>query len=247
MERREHDGARDEAFGNHTEGARGSLMEGECCLLLATLREMGAPLVRRRYVRGGPIYDGEGTGSALYVLAGGAASLFASYPGYAGGKRTAFLLLVSGDFFGYPLFCGGRPGRVPAEAFTDCEVVKIPKPFLERAIRQRPEVALEVATLLERRLVEYEEMMGSLLPRRTEVWLARVLPVLVRKFGRRAGGGGVAIGLRLTRTDLAEMTASTRESVTAAVIGLREKGILTMKAGRIAILGPEALSKVGAR
>jgi CRP-like cAMP-binding protein len=53
--------------------------------------------------------------------------------------------------------------------------------------------------------------------------------------------------LRLTRTDLAEMTASTRESVTAAVIGLREKGILTMKGGRIAVLDPEVLAEVGGR
>jgi CRP-like cAMP-binding protein len=208
---------------------------------------MGVPLVRRRYDRGGMIYDGDEAGRALYVLAGGVARLVVSDPGYAGGKRATFLLLGPGDAFGYPLFCRGGPGRVPAGAFTDCEVVKIPKPFLERALRHRPEVALEVAALLERRLVEYEEMVGCLLSRKTEVRLARLLPVLARKFGERDGDGGVAIGLRLTRTDLAEMTASTRESVTAAVSALREKRILTMDEGRIAVLDPEGLAGIGGR
>jgi CRP-like cAMP-binding protein len=241
------EGARDEAFGERTEGARGLPIEGECGRLLSTLREMGVPLVRRRYDRGGMIYDGDEAGRALYVLAGGVARLVVSYPGYAGGKRATFLLLGPGDAFGYPLFSRGGPGRVPAGAFTDCEVVKIPKPFLERAMRRWPEVALEVAALLERRLVEYEELVACLLPRRTEVRLARALPVLARKFGRRAGDGVVSIGLRLTRTDLAEMTASTRESVTAAVIELREKGILTLKGGRVAVLDPEGLAEVGRR
>lgn len=223
------------------------LTKGERGRLLSTLREMGVPLVRRRYDRGGMIYEGDEAGRVLYVLAGGVARLFVNYPGYAGGKRATFLLLGPGDAFGFPLFSGGGPGRVSAGAFTDCEVVKIPKPFLERAMRRRPEVALEVAALLERRLVEYEELVACLLPRRTEARLARVLPMLARKFGGRAGGGSVAIGLRLTRTDLAEMTASTRESVTAAVIGLREKEILTMKGGRIVVLDPEGLAEVCGR
>ena len=205
-ERRERDGVREEAFEDRdrTERVRGLLMEGERGRLLSTLREMGVPFVRRHHGRGGMIYDGEESGRTLYVLAGGVAKLFVSCPAYAGGKRTTFLLLGPGDAFGYLLFCGVSPGRVLAEAFTGCEVVKIPAPFLERSMRRRPEVALEVAALLERRLVEYEELVGSLLPRRTEVRLARVLPALARKFGERSCGG-VAKGLRLTRTDLAEV------------------------------------------
>jgi CRP-like cAMP-binding protein len=228
-------------------GAHAIPVERGCGRLLSTLRGMGVPLVPRRHGRGVIIHDEKEAGRAFYTLAGGAARLYVGHPGYAGGKRAAFLLLGSGDAFGSALFCGGGPGRVSAEAFTDCEVVKIPEPFLERALRHRPEVALEVAALLERRLVEYEELVGCLLSRKTEVRLARLLPVLARKFGERDGDGGVAIGLRLTRTDLAEMTASTRESVTAAVSALREKGILTMDEGRIAVLDPEGLAGIGGR
>ncbi len=226
-------------------GERAEPREWECSRLLAALEETGMPLLSLRYgVGSGIYYSGDDAGRALYVLTGGAAKLFVSYPGYAGSKNATFVLLGPGEVFGYPLFAGGRPERVPAEAFMDCEIVKIPATFVERAMRRRPEVALEIAALLERRLVDYEEFVGCLLPRRTEVRLARALLVLARKFGKRTGDGGVGIELRLTRTDLADMTASTRESVTAAVIRLRQTGILEMEAGRIVLLDPKMLAEV---
>lgn len=173
--------------------------------------------------------------------------LFVSYRSHAGSKDATCLLLGPGEVFGWPLFAGRRARRIPAEAFTDCEVVKIPVAFLERIVRRRPEVALEVAALLERRLVEYEESVECLLPRRTDARLAKVVQILARRFGERAEDGSIAIRLTLTRIDLAQMSASTRESATAAVLRLRRKGILAIEAGRIAILDPERLSEIGRR
>lgn len=219
--------------------------EGE--RLLAALEESGPPLVRLRYGSGDRIYGGDEAGRALYVLTGGVAKLFVSYRAHAGSRNATCLLLGSGEVFGYPLFAGRRAGRIPAEAFTDCEVVKIPGAFLERVVRRRPEVALEVAALLERRLVEYEELVECLLPRRTDARLAGMVQILARRFGERTGNGSVAIGLTLTRIDLAQMIASTRESVTAAVVRLRRKGILAMEAGRVIIPDPERLAEIGRR
>lgn len=220
--------------------------EGGDLQLLTVLREMEAPLALRRYGAGEAVYRGGEGGGALYVLTDGVARLFASYPGYAGRKDATFLLLGTGEVFGYPLFAGGRPRLTAAEAVTDCGVFEIPKVYVERAMRRRPEVALEMAALLELRLIEYEELIGCLLPRRAEARLAKLLPILARKFGG-PGGGGTTIGLRLTRSDLAAMTASTREATTAAVSGLRESGILAMKAGRVVVLDPDGLAEVGRR
>jgi CRP/FNR family transcriptional regulator len=219
--------------------------EEGCGRLLAALREVGTPLTHRRYGRRDTIYRGVEEGGALYVLTEGVARLFVSYPGYAGSKNGTFLLLKPREVFAYPVLAGGGLRRVSAEAVTECEVVKVPKVFVMRAIRRWPEVALEMATLLDLRLAEYEELVGCLLPRKVEVRLAKILLILARKFGEGAEGGGVAIKLRLTRSDLAAMTASTRESITAAVIGLCQAGILTIKSGRILLLDPERLTRIG--
>lgn len=223
---------------------RVALEEGDCLDLLALLGEVGAPLALRIYERGDVVYRAGEEGRALYVLTRGVARLFARHRNHAGSKDATLLLLGPGDVFGYPVFAWDGHRRVSAGAVTGCEVLKIPSVFVERALLRRPELAPRMVALLEARLVEYGELVGCLLPRETEVRLARMLPILARKFGERTGDGRVTIGHRFTRSDLAEMTASTRESVTAAMIGLEERGILATERGRITILDSGMLARI---
>lgn len=134
--------------------------------------------------RGDTIYRGSEEGRALYVLIEGAVKIFVSYPGYAGSKNGTLLLLQPREVFGHPVFAGGHSRRVLVEAVTWCEVVKVPRAFVERAIRRRPEVALEMATLLDLMLAEHEELVGCLLPRKVEVRLAKMLLNLARSSAR---------------------------------------------------------------
>jgi CRP/FNR family transcriptional regulator, global nitrogen regulator len=123
-------------------------------------------------------------------------------------------------------------------------VTKVPKVFVERAIRQEPLVAFKLMTLLELRLVQYEELVKCLLPRETEVRLANLLPILAQKFGERTDGL-VTISLRLTHQDLAAMVASTRESVTKVLNDMRNRGLIEVESGRITLKDSRALGRLG--
>jgi CRP-like cAMP-binding protein len=96
-------------------------------------------------------------------------------------------------------------------------------------------------TLLELRLVQYEELVKCLLPRETEVRLANLLPLLAQKFGQ-SRDGLVTIDLRLTHQDLAAMVASTRESVTKVLNEMRNRDVIEVEAGRITLKDPAALA-----
>jgi CRP/FNR family transcriptional regulator, global nitrogen regulator len=96
-------------------------------------------------------------------------------------------------------------------------------------------------TLLELRLVQYEELVKCLLPRETEVRLANLLPLLAQKFGQ-SRDGLVTIDLRLTHQDLAAMVASTRESVTKVLNEMRNRDVIEIEAGRITLKDPAALA-----
>jgi CRP/FNR family transcriptional regulator len=146
------------------------------------------------------------------------------------------------DIFGHLAFAGEARQRAYAEAVTECKVTKVPKVFVERAIRRDARVALKVMTLLELRLVQYEELIKCLLPRETEVRLANLLPLLAQKFGERGDDGTVKIELRLTHQDLAAMVASTRESVTKVLNELRNREIIEVEAGRITLRDSRALA-----
>lgn len=223
-------------------GEYGELQEQECRELLAILQSMGIAMADRVYGPGDVIYNDGEYGDALYILISGVVKLFRPY---SGSKEATLRLLKPWDIFGHLAFAGETKQRAYAEAVTECKVTKVPKIFVERAIRRDPRTALKMMTLLELRLVQYEELVKCLLPRETEVRLANLLPILVQKFGERgAVDGSVTIDLRLTHQDLAAMVASTRESVTKVLNEMRNRGVVEVEAGRITLKDPDALARL---
>jgi CRP/FNR family transcriptional regulator len=204
------------------------------------MEEMGIATADRTYRPGDAVYREGEYGDALYVLVSGVMKLFRPY---SGSKEATLRLLRSWDIFGHLAFAGEARQRAYAEAVTECRVTKIPKVFVERAVRQEPRVAFKIMTLLELRLVQYEELVKCLLPRETEVRLANLLPLLAQKFGDRQDGA-VIIDLRLTHQDLAAMVASTRESVTKVLNEMRNRDLIEIEAGRITLKDSRALAKL---
>jgi CRP-like cAMP-binding protein len=217
-----------------------ALQEQECRELLRLLGELGIATADRVYRPGDAVYREGEYGDALYVLVSGVLKLFRPY---SGSKEATLRLLKPWDIFGHLAFAGEAKQRAYAEAVTECKVTKVPKVFVERAIRQEPQVAFKLMTLFELRLVQYEELVKCLLPRETEVRLANLLPILAQKFGVRADGV-VTIDLRLTHQDLAAMVASTRESVTKVLNEMRHREIIEVEAGRITLKDSRALARM---
>jgi CRP/FNR family transcriptional regulator len=229
----------DPAFGEY-----GEVQEEECRDLLEILRGMGIPLAERLYRPGDAIYSEGEYGDALYVLTEGVVKLFRPY---SGTKEATLRLLRPWDIFGHLAFAGEARQRAYAEAVTECRVTKVPKIFIERAVRREPKAALKVMTLLELRLVQYEELVKCLLPRETEARLANLLPILARKFGQRdesRDGNEVTLDLRLTHQDLAAMVASTRESVTKVLNDMRNRGVIEVEGGKITLKDLPALERI---
>lgn len=223
-------------------GEFGEVQEQECRELLEILRGLGIASADRIYQPGDAIYSEGEYGDALYVLISGVVKLFRPY---SGSKEATLRLLKSWDIFGHLAFVGEARQRAYAEAVTECKVTKVPKIFVERAIRREPRAALKMMTLLELRLVQYEELVKCLLPRETEVRLANLLPLLAQKFGERyEDSRSVTIDLRLTHQDLAAMVASTRESVTKVLNDMRSRGIVQIEGGRITLKDHAALERL---
>lgn len=217
------------------------LQEQECRALLRILETLGIATAERTYRPGDAVYSEGEYGDALYVLTSGVLKL---YRPYSGSKEATLRLLRPWDIFGHLAFEGEARQRAYAEAVTECGVTKVPKVFVERAIRRDPMVAFKLATLLELRLVQYEELVKCLLPRETEARISNLLPILAQKFGETRDGQ-VTIDLRLTHQDLAAMVASTRESVTKVLNDLRGRNIIGIEAGRITLKDTGALATLG--
>jgi CRP/FNR family transcriptional regulator, global nitrogen regulator len=207
--------------------------------LLSLLHEAGLATLERGYARGEIIFGEGDVGSALYVLTEGAVKLSRSY---SGGKEATLMLLGPWEVFGELAFGRRAYQHARAEALTACRVRKVPRLFLESIVKGRPEAALVVLDLRWLELSRSREMAGCLMPHKAETKLAKLLPILARKFGHEEEGG-LVIRLRLTQEELARMISSTRESVTHALADLRRRGVLAVVRGRIVILDPAGLAR----
>ncbi len=211
--------------------------ERECRELLDRIGAAAA--TRRRYERGEIIY-GEGDAcDGLYVLDRGLAKLCRPY--HPGGKEAILRLVGPWEVLGHPAFGVQTVRQARAEAVTACGVVKVPRIFVERALKRHPEAALTLAALLGLELGRREEWAGCLVPYRAEAKLAGLLPLLAGRFGRRTDEGTVVLP-RLTHEELGQMVATTRESVTNALGDLRRRGVLGYEEGRI-VLEPGLLAE----
>jgi CRP-like cAMP-binding protein len=208
--------------------------------LLGLLHKADAATVERRYARGEVIFEEGDTDNALYVLTEGAVKLSRSC---SEGKEATLMLVGPWETFGELAFGSRAYQYARAEAVTACRVRKVPRVFVERAVRTHPEVALKVVDLLRLELVRHREMAGCLRPHKAEAKLARLLPILARRFGGEENGG-LMIRLRLTQEELARMISSTRESVSHALAVLRRRGVLAVADGRMIILDPAGLASV---
>jgi len=154
--------------------------------LLGLLHEVGAATVERRYARGEVTFGEGDPDNALYVLTEGVVKLSRSY---SEGKEATLMLLGPWEVFGELAFGRRAYQHAHAEAVTACRLKKVPKVFVERAVKSHPEVALKVVDLLRLELVRHREMAGCLKPHKAEAKLANLLPILARRFvaKRRAG------------------------------------------------------------
>jgi CRP/FNR family transcriptional regulator len=208
--------------------------------LLGLLHKAGAVTVERRYASGEVIFEEGSPDNALYILTEGVVKLSRSY---SESKEATLMLLGPWETFGELAFGRTAYQYARAEAVTACRLRKVPRVFVERAVRTNPEVALKVVDLLRLELVRHREMARCLRPHKAEAKLANLLPILVRRFGGEEEGR-LVIRLRLTQEELARMISSTRESVSHALAVLRRRGVLAVVGGRIVILDPAGLASV---
>ena len=217
--------------------------EGECRGLVRRLRRLEVVPPARPYEAGEELFLRGEPGDGLYVLTKGIVKLHRSY---SGGKEIALRLVGPWEPFGdlapgVPLAQGAG-----ARAFTACEAIKVPKVFVERAIRADRGVAVALLTLYGLELAYGKELVGCLLPDTTAARLGALLTLLAERFGEAGPGGGVSLP-PLTHFDLAAMVATTRESVTAAMGSLRRQGVLKKEGRTITILKPEGLTDAALR
>ncbi len=119
-------------------------------------------------------------------------------------------------------------------------VAGVQKSTLIEVIKRRPEFPMKLFASFSERLRQSDEVIESLLHREVSTRLATLLLNLGDRFGE-SDGTGIALDVRLTHQDLANMIASTREAVSKVMSEFQREGMIKVQDHKI-VLDPK-LSK----
>jgi CRP-like cAMP-binding protein len=166
------------------------------------------------------------------------------------GREFVLGILQAGDMFGLahttPSLNGNGPSEVYLTAVEAGRLYAIPRTAIEEAIRGCPEVALRMIEALDEQLQRFEAQIEDFAFRNVPTRVARLLARLGEEHGR-VSREGVTIGLRLSHQDIANMIATSRETVSGVLGELREQGLIRTGGKMISILDYPGLQDVASR
>ena len=144
------------------------------------------------------------------------------------GKEATLGILRAGEFFGEGGLAGQPLRMGSATAMTDCELLRIDKKAMMRALHREHQFSdMFVAYLLSRN-IRYEEDLVDQLFNSSEKRLARILLLLAR-FGKE--GTPETVVPKISQETLAEMVGTTRARVSFFMNRFRKLGFIHYNGG----------------
>lgn len=190
------------------------------------------------FSEGDTIYFAGDPADHLYVVATGHVRLMQHSEA---GKDVLFELLAQGDFFGSLTPGGDERYKETAQAHSHACILAITAADFRDLMVAYPSIALAVLDLTAGRLQTARETVRQLSAFSAEKRIAAVLLHLANKLGEQQDGG-LLIQTRLSREDLAQMTAATPETVSRIMAQLQKDGLINSGRQWVAITDLETLA-----
>ena len=190
------------------------------------------------------VLEGDCSMKALYLIASGTVQVYMTG---IDGRETILSFLERGDFFGEMSLIDGEPRSASVRTVTDAQLMIIHRePFLT-LIRQTPEIAMSLLSEMCKRLRKANKQIGSLSTMSVSGRVAGTLLNLMEERGMRIhtdnGQMVTVIHNRPTQQQLADMSGTTRETVSRICSMLVKANAIAMTGKDIVIFDETALQE----
>lgn len=156
------------------------------------------------------------------------------------GRDVILHIAMAGDLVGGVAAFGRRPHPFTARAMTPSAVLAVAGAAFAQIMERHPSVARRTVDDLSARLIDAHEDLKSLAVERVDRRIARHLLRLAAQAGRPVPGG-TAIGMPLTRQDVADMAGTTVETAIRVLSRWRREGMVVTAGGCLVIADRAAL------
>ena len=194
------------------------------------------------------VLEGDDSVQALYLIASGSVQVYMTG---VDGRETILSFLERGDFFGEMSLIDGEPRSASVRTVTDAQMLIIHRESFLQLIRQTPEIAMGLLSEMSKRLRKANRQIGSLSTMSVSGRVAGTLLNLMEERGvrmRTENGQMVAvIHNRPTQQQLADMSGTTRETVSRICSLLVKSNAIAMTGKDIVIFDEGALQERAAK
>lgn len=156
------------------------------------------------------------------------------------GKELTLAYRTAGDFFGEACVLEGGPREEMVESMEPTVTVEVPRDDFERLMRECPEFTRQLTLALMRRQRDLEAKVEQLIFKDVGSKLAELLLRLGDEHGV-AGKRGVALSVKITHQEMANLIGSTRETVSLTLSQFKRKGLIETEGRRVILADSEAL------
>jgi CRP/FNR family cyclic AMP-dependent transcriptional regulator len=198
---------------------------------------LAGDLRRRRYARGQIIFAAGDPGDNLYLVESGTVKLaFTS----AEGREVILDLMGPTDFFGDMALLDGESRSADAIALEPSVLCLLGRDQFLRFLEHRPRAAIVLLAFLSGRLRRDARLLQDAAFLDVPARLARTILRLAKR-----GADGVTRTPRLTQTDLAGITGTTRETLNKWLGFYEDEGLIRRERGSIAVVDADRLARRG--
>jgi CRP/FNR family transcriptional regulator, cyclic AMP receptor protein len=162
-----------------------------------------------------------------------------------GGKEITKAILNSGEVFGELSLIGEERRRDFAHAMEDTTVCVLSVNDMKSLMRDHTALNLFLMKILGSRVLEMEQRLESLVFKDSRTRIIEFLYELGRKKGQRIGYEMV-VRKFITHQEIANLTATSRQTVTTVLNDLRNRNIITFNRKRLLIRDMDQLAREAA-
>ncbi|MEK6551635.1 MAG: Crp/Fnr family transcriptional regulator [Pseudomonadota bacterium] len=185
-----------------------------------------------RFRKGIPIFRAGSSGDHVYILTEGRVKVYALSPL---GRAVILWFCLPGEMFGLAEMARGGERVVYAEACTDVEALVIPRERFRGFLEGDISVAMLVVDMLSCRLRGLTDTVLNLIADDVTTRVVKLLLRLDQRYGVPLDDGSRRLDIPLTHQEMADMTGTTRQSVSSVINELKQQGLLTVSDHRISL------------
>ena len=181
-------------------------------------------------------------GGKLFVLKKGRVRLYRT----EGGREFTLEVVDAGTVFGEMAFTPHRLRESYAKAMEPSVIFAMERAEVELLIQEKPQVGIQIISLLSERLHYYETRMEDVTLKGVPARLASLILFLVEGEGVQSPGE-IRVPTRYTHEHLGTMIGANREAVTRAFGRLQDEGAVQIRRRTIYVNDVEALERAAWR